>query len=118
MKYSTNERELLGVVWAFRIYLYDSDFERVTDYKALLVALSPNHINKTMHSRITRWVNRLLPSNFEFSHLPDKDMGFTDHLSRLPSGKFLTHSHYNEEFVVAFIDKSRKNLTNSSIFFL
>ena len=34
----------------------------------------------------TRWVNRLLPFKFEISHIPGKDMGFTDpdfHHSRL-----------------------------------
>ena len=53
MKYSTNELELLGVVWAtehFRNYLYGTEFQIVTDHKALLSALSANHGNKTMHS--------------------------------------------------------------------
>ena len=104
MKYSTNELELLGVVWAaehFRNYLYGTEFQIITDHKALLSALSANHGNKTMHSRLTRWVNRLLPFNFKISHLPGKDMGFTDLLSRLPSGKALPISHYDDEFVVA-----------------
>ena len=38
-KYSTNELELLGVVWAvdyYKNYLYGSDFEVITDKKALL----------------------------------------------------------------------------------
>ena len=59
MKYSTNELELLGVVWAFehfRNYLYGTKFQIVTDHKSLLSALSANHENKTMHSRLTRWV--------------------------------------------------------------
>ena len=53
MKYSTNELELLGVMWAsehFRNYLYETKFQIVTDHKALLSALSANHRNKTMHS--------------------------------------------------------------------
>ena len=115
MKYSTNELELLGVVWAtehFGNYLYGTEFQIVTDYKTLLSALSANHGNKTMHSRLTRWVNRLLPFNFKISHLPKKDMGFTDLLSRLPSGKALPISHYDDEFVVASIDKIQKTLLN------
>ena len=107
MKYSTIKLELLGVVWAtehFRNYLYGTEFQIVTDHKALLSALSANHGNKTMHNRLTRWVNRLLPFNFKISHLPGKDMGFTDLLSRLPSGKALPISHYDDEFVVASID--------------
>ena len=60
MKYSTNELELLGVVWAFehfRNYMYGTEFKKVTDHKAILSALSANHGNKTMHSQLTRWVN-------------------------------------------------------------
>ena len=127
MKYSTNELELLGVVWAaehFRNYLYGIEFQIVTEHKALLSALSENHGNKKMHSRLTRWVNRLLPFNFKISHLPGKNMGFTDLLSRLPSCKALPISHYDDEFVVASIDsiqnilstnKDSKLLTVSSV---
>ena len=53
-KYSTNELELLEVVWAvehYKNYLYGSDVEVITDQKALLSALSTNHANKTYHSR-------------------------------------------------------------------
>ena len=84
-KYSTNELELLGVVWAtelFKDYLYGAKFEIVRDHKALLSALNANQSNKTMHSRLTRWVNRLLPFNFKIKHIPGKEMGFTDLLSR------------------------------------
>ena len=65
-----------------------------------------------MHSRLTRWANRLLPFNFKISHLPGKDMGFTDLLSRLPLGKALPISHYDDEFVVASIDKIQNILLN------
>ena len=114
MKYSTNELELLGVVWAtehFKNYLYGAEFEIVTDYKALLSALNANQSNKTMHSRLTRWANRLLPFNFKIKHIPGKDMGFTDLLSRLPSGKALPTSHYDNEFVVATVKKIVDNLS-------
>ena len=60
MKYSTNELELLGVVWAtehFENYLYGAEFEIATDHKALLSALNANQSNKTMYSRLARWVN-------------------------------------------------------------
>ena len=115
-KYSTNELELLGVVWAvehYKNYLYGSDFEIITDHKALLSALSPNHGNKTYHSRLTRWVDRLLPFNFSIKHIAGKDMGFTDLISRIPSGKALPTSHYDEEFVVANINKINKSLNPS-----
>ena len=65
-----------------------------------------------MYSRLTRWVKRLLPFNFKILHLPGKNMGFTDLLSRLPSSKALPISHYDDEFVVASIDKNQKMLLN------
>ena len=43
-------------------------------------------------------------------------MGFTDLLSRLPSGKASPPSYYDEVFVVASIDKIRNTLLNSSNF--
>ena len=113
-KYSTNELELFGVVWArerFKNYLYGAEFEIVTDHKALLSALNANHSNKTMHSRITRWVNRLLPVNFKIKHIPGKEIGFTDLLSRLPSGKALPTSLYDNEFVVATVKKIVENFS-------
>ena len=39
-------------------------------------------------------------------------MGFTDLLSRLPSGKALPISHYDDEFVVSSIDKIQNILLN------
>ena len=104
----------MGVVWAtenFKNYLYGAEFEIVTDHKALLSALNANQSNKTMHSRLTCWLNRLLPFNFKIKHIPRKEMGFTDFLSRLPSGKALPISHYDSEFVVASVQKIVENLS-------
>ena len=116
-KYLTNELELLGVVWAtehFKNYFYGAVFEIVTDHKALLSALNANQSNKTMRSRLTRWVNRLLPFNFKIKHIPGKEMGFTDLLSRLPLGKELPTSHNDSEFVVATVQKIVENLSVNS----
>ena len=116
-KYSTNEHELLRVVWAteqFKNYLYGAEFEIVMDHKALLSALNANQRNKTMHSRLTRWVNRLLSFNFKIKHIPGKEMWFTDLLSRLSSGKSLPTSHYDSEFVVATVQKIVENLSVNS----
>ena len=115
-KYSINELELLGVVRAvelYKNYFSGSDFEVITDHKALLSALSTNHGNETNHSRLTRWVDRLLPFSFTIKHLVGKDMGLTDLISRIPAGKALPPSHYDEEFVVANIDKIKKSINLS-----
>ena len=118
-KYSTKELELLAVVWAtehFKNYLYGAEFEIVTDHKAFLSALNANQGNKTMHSRLTRWdrFNRLLPFNFKIKHIPGKEMGFTDLLSRLLSGKALLTSHYDSKFVAATVQKIVENLSVNS----
>ena len=88
-RYSTNELELLAVVWSlehFKYYLYGSHFILQTDHQALLTALKENRGNKTYQSRLTRWVDRLLPFHFAVEHVPGKNMGFADYLSRNPSG--------------------------------
>ena len=80
----------------------------MTDRKALLSAI---HGNKTMGNKLTRWVNRLLPFNFKFRHLRGKEMGFTNLLSRLLFGRALPSSHYDNEFVVATINKITDSLS-------
>ena len=56
-RYSTNELELLAVVWSlehFKYYLYGSQFILQTDHQALLSPLKENRGNKTYQSRLTR----------------------------------------------------------------
>ena len=91
-----------------------AEFVIVTDHKALLSALKANQSKKTMHSRLTRWVNQLLPFNFKIKHIPGKEMGLTDLLPRLPSEKALPNSHYDSEFVVATVQKIVENLSVNS----
>ena len=64
-----------------------------------------------MHSRLTRWVNRVLQFDFKIKHIPGKEIRFTDLMSRLPSGKALPTSHYDSEFVVATDKKIVENLS-------
>ena len=81
VKYSTSELELLAVVWStyhYRYYLYGNRFKLITDHKALLSALRNNRANKTYQSRLVRWVDKLLPFDFEVEHLAGSEMGMTD----------------------------------------
>ena len=67
-KYSINELELLAVVWSiehFKNYVYGVEFGVVSDHKALQSVLKSNKGNKTYSSRLTRWVDRLLPFHFQ-----------------------------------------------------
>ena len=101
-KYSTNELELLAVVWAtehFRNYIYGRYFTVISDHKALLTLLnsSPKG-NKTFFSRLTRWYDRLVPYDFKVEHRQGSKMGMADYLSRFPSAVAPETSHYDENF--------------------
>ena len=82
-RYSTNDLELIAVVWAleqFKYYLYGAHFKLQTDNQALLSALKKNRGNKTYQSSLTRFVDRLLPFHFSIEHIPGKKMGFAYYL--------------------------------------
>ena len=65
--------------------LYGIKFQIVSDHKALATVLKANKLNMTYSSRLTRWVDRLLPFDFETFHTPRKTVGIADYLSRHPS---------------------------------
>ena len=106
-KYSTNELELLAVVWAtehFRNYIYGRYFTVISDHKALLTLLNSSpKVNKTFFSRLTRWYDRLVPIDFKVEHRQGSKMGMADYLSRFPSAEAPETSHYDENFTVAMI---------------
>ena len=102
-RYSINELELLAIVWAlehFKYYLYGNKITLQTDHQALLSALKNNRGNTTYQSRLSRWIDRLLLFNFTIEHIPGKNMGFTDYLSRNPSGKPTPESEDFKKFVI------------------
>ena len=50
-----------------------------------MTVLRPNRGNKTFSSRLTRWVDRLLPFQFEVVHVAGRTLGMADYLSRHPT---------------------------------
>ena len=66
-------------------------------------------MEKTFSSRLTRWVDRLLPFDFEITHAPGRVLGFADYLSRHPKELEGTTIHaeklWNEWFTVNIISK-------------
>ena len=103
VKYSTNELELLAIVWAcehFRTYLLGTRFQVLTDQKAL----SENYNKKSYQSRLARWADRLLPFDFEIIHVPGVTLGIVDYLSRYPTFQAPAPSKYDELFVVKSIE--------------
>ena len=112
-KYSTNELEFLAVVWAvdrYKHYLLAKPFIIATDHKALTSALDGNKSNKTYQSRLTRWVDQLLPYQFKIVHIPGRDMGIVDYLSRDPFNDSWPESELDEKFVVATINSFHEAL--------
>ena len=89
-RYSINELELLGVVWAieyFKYYLFGKNFTVLTDHRALLSVLKSHRSNKSYNSRLTRWIDRLLPFDFNIEHIPGTRMGLVDYILRQPVQK-------------------------------
>ena len=89
-RYSINELELLGVVWfieRLKYYLYGKPFTVITDHRALLSIMRENRANKSYNSRLTRWIDRLLPFDFTVDQLLGSKMGLVDYVSRNPQQK-------------------------------
>ena len=104
--YSINELELLGVVWAieyFKNYLFGKNFTVLTDHRALLLVLKSHCSNKSYNSRLKRWIDRLLPFDFNIEHIPGTRMGLLDYFSRQPNQRAKSITQYDEEFMVATI---------------
>ena len=107
IKYSTNEHELLEIVWAcehFRTYLLGNHFQVLTDHKAIFSALSENYNKKSYQSRLSRRAVRLLPFDFEVIHVHGVTLGIVDYLSRYPTFSAPAPSICDELFVVKYIE--------------
>ena len=72
--------------------------------------MKQNRSNKSYNSRLTRWIDRLLPSQFDIEKLPGAKMGLVDYFSRHPNQKAKEVSACNEEFIVA-----KLNLFSASV---
>ena len=59
--------------------------------------------NKTYHSRLTRWVDRLLLFDFNSEHITGAKMGLVDYISRQLNQKAKVTNKYNEELAFATI---------------
>ena len=109
-RHSINELELLGVVWSveyFKYYLFGKSFTIITDHRALRSIMKKHRSNKSYKSRLTRWIDRLLPFDFNIEHIPCAKMGLVDYISRQPNQKAKVTNKYDEEFAVATITRIR-----------
>ena len=102
-KYSSNELELLAIVWScehFRNYLLGNRFVVLTDHKANISALKTNRGNKTHQLRLTQWADCLLPFDFDISHISGCKLGIVDYLSLFPTFDTPRPGNFNEQNVV------------------
>ena len=63
--------------------------------------MKENRSKKSFNSRLTQWVDRLLPFQFDIERLPGAKMGLVDYFSRHPFQKAKKVSAYDEEFIEA-----------------
>ena len=90
----------------FQNYVLGRKFLIVRDHKALVSLLNRNNKkNKTMFSRLTRWLDRLIPFDFQVEHKPGAKFGFADYLLRHPSSDAKPVSTYGSMFTVAKISQ-------------
>ena len=71
-----------------------------------------------MFSRLTRWLDRLIPVDFRIEHKPGAQIGLTDYLSLHPSREATPISTYDNMFTFAKINLIRTalgfNVSNTS----
>ena len=72
--------------------------------------LDTKRSNTTYRSRLTRWLDRLLPYQSEIVRIPGKDMGIVDFLSRQLQRDPWPESELDKKFVVIAIDPFHKAL--------
>ena len=63
--------------------------------------------NKSYNSRLTHWVDRLLPFDFNIEQIPGAKMGLVDYISRQPNQQAKVTNKYDKEFAVATITRIR-----------
>ncbi|KAL1139969.1 hypothetical protein AAG570_006946 [Ranatra chinensis] len=104
-RYSTIERELLGIVWAtkhFRPYLLGRQFKIKTDHKPLVWV---KKLDETS-ARINRWKETLAAYNFEIVHTKGRDNVVADCLSRQVNPIDDVDADYAERFLRGWLGES------------
>ena len=109
---STVKIELLVVVWStdnFKYYLNGKIFTVRTDHRASLSIIRKDRANKSYNSRLTRWVDRLLPFVCTINHLPGSKLVLVGYISREPQQKAVNISTYDEQLIVAKLDAIKRS---------
>ena len=83
----------------------------MTDHRALLSVLKSHRSTKSYNSRLTRWIDRFLPFDFNIEHIPGTREGLADYISSQPNQKAKSITQFDEEFMVATISRIRDAIT-------
>ena len=117
-RYSFNELELSGVVWSlefFKYYLIGKSVTVIMDHRALLSIMKEHRFNKSYNSRSTRWVDQLLPLDFNIDHIPGEKVGLVDYNSHQSNQEAKVKNKYDEELAVATITRIRDAVAATDI---
>ena len=94
-------------MWAVedsKIYVFGVQFKVVLHHKAIMSVLKRNRGFKTFSSKLTRWVYRSLPFEFEVTHAAGRTLSMADYLHRHPSelqgASLKSEALWNEWFTV------------------
>ena len=90
--------------------MYGKHFTVITDHQALISDLNASERSKASQSRLTLWIDRLIPFHFDIKHLAGNKMGLLDYMSRNPVILAKPPSQYDEENVVASVKAFINNL--------
>ena len=89
----------------FKYKLFGISITVITDQRALLSIMKEPRSNKSHNSRVTCWVDRLLPLDFNIEHISGTKMGLVDYISCQPNQKAKVKNKYDEEFADAAITR-------------
>ena len=113
MKYPLNKLELLAVmrsVELFKNYVYGTKVGIFSDHKALHSVLSANKRNKQFSSRLTRWVDRLLPYDINFVHTPGRTLRISRHPFHCNRTSIKSVEMFEDWFTINVVDEFTKGI--------
>ena len=79
--------KFLGFAWSidyFKKDLYGKNLTVITDHRAILTKLKEHQSIKSYNSSFSRWIDSLLPYNFNIDQLPGTKLGLVDYIPRNP----------------------------------
>ena len=83
----------------------------------VISVLKANKSNETFSSRLTRWVDRLLPFQFKVVYTPGRTLGMADYLSRHPyaysGAEIKSEQMFNYWFTINVVNDFAKKLNEA-----